>query len=129
MGYRLIPKGHDRWSGIPGERSNTSEASYKDAYEQKWEPPAGSRTFAEYDSVAARLACQRRPHVILREDPMFGRRGYAKEIIPDTKHGFLVLVIAFTTRKDSFGNWVEPIKPKVEDRMYWAPSKVEFAPR
>lgn len=127
MGYRLIPKGQDRWAGIPGERSDASEAAFKAAHQQQWVPPSGSRTFAEYDAMGARLACQRRPHVIIREDPMFGRRGYAKEIVADTKHGFLVLVVAFTTRKDSFGNWVEPIKPKDCDRTYWPPSKVEFA--
>jgi hypothetical protein len=60
---------------------------------------------------------------------MFGRRGYAKGTIPDPKHGFLVCVIAFTTKRDTFGNWVEPLKPKDVDRAYWPPGKVEIVPR
>lgn len=91
-----------------------------------WLPPDGARTFADYSIHSARVECCRRPHVILREDPMFGRRGYAKEVIPDEKHGFLVLVVAFTARRDPVLGWKEPMKPRSEYRQYWPPGKVEF---
>lgn len=99
--------------------------------EKTFEPPASARTFADHDAAFARRLCAARPHVIIREDPMFGRRGYAREVLADpaAPGGYLVLVIAFTTRKDSYGNWVEPIKPRADDRRFWAPGKVEFVPR
>lgn len=122
--FRLIRNGFPA-DGVP--RESLSRASFRDLYEAKFEPPGGARTFAEYDVGAAGRLCVRRPHVILREDPMFGRRGYAKEVIADAKHGYLVLVIAFTARKDPRGDWQEPLKPKDCDRRYWPPGKVEFA--
>lgn len=93
----------------------------------KWAPPAGARTFADHDLEAARRLIANKPHVILRDDPMFGRRGYAKEVIPDAAHGYLVLVIVFNVRPDRFLGWTEPHKPRDAERAYWPPGKVEFA--
>lgn len=93
----------------------------------KWSPPEGAMTLASVGIERARDACRSRTHVIIREDPMFGRRGYAKEVIPDATHGFLVLVVAFCAREDRFLGWKEPFKPRAEERMYWRLDKVEFA--
>lgn len=84
------------------------------------------QTFADHDAASARRLCANRPHVIIRDDPMFGRRGYAKAVLAEANGSYLVLVIAFTTTKDRMGNWVEPIKPKDCDRQYWPPAKVEL---
>jgi hypothetical protein len=120
-------------SGTTSPRDYTAGDAFRAEYEQRWEPPETARTFAEYGIDAARCLCagKNKPDVIIREDPMFGRRGYAREVLSDpaVPGGYLILVIAYTTRKDTFGRWVEPVKPKSEDRMYWKPTKVEFAGR
>lgn len=129
--FRLITKRGataDRPWELPA-REAMSPARYRELHEGTFEPPDSARTFKEYDFAAASRLASNRPHVIIRDDPMFGRRGYAKEVIADPKHGFVVLVIAFTARKDHRGDWQEPIKPRDCDRQYWPPGKVEFAPR
>lgn len=96
--------------------------------DKAWSPPVTAVTFSEYGIEAARRLCASKPQVIIREDPMFGRRGYAREVLADpaAPRGYLVLVIAYASRKDTSGRWVEPVKPKSCDRQYWAPTKVEF---
>ena len=129
--FRLISKRAlpvDR-GGEAFPREALTPDKYRDIYEQKWAPPEGRRTFADYDKESAARIAARRPHVILRGDPMFGRRGYAKGVLADPTHGFLVLVIAYVSQKNLRGEWQEPIKPKDCDRQYWPPGHVEFAPQ
>ena len=122
---RLLP-GKKRLDPLDGFKPADASAAIPPPTDPKFEPPPGARTFAAHDALEARRICAARPHVIIREDPMFGRRGYAKEILAEASGGYLVLVIAFAMRKDFSGNWVEPTRPRDADRRYWEPGKVEF---
>lgn len=133
MAYgRLIPgtkatDPFDDYFAKPLSQKPLEENSYHGFYKnQTREIPAAAKTFAGYDINAARSLCKSRPHVILREDPMFGRRGYAREVIEDAEHGYLVLVIAFVARECPRMGWHEPFKPRACDRRYWVPARVEF---
>lgn len=94
-----------------------------------WRPPEGSHTFANYTLSQARellrFSVRRREVVIRGGGPMFGRHGYAKSVIADSKDGFLVLVIAYVAEKRR-GSWIEPFKPKPEERAFWRPGEVEL---
>lgn len=84
-------------------------------------------TLADYSAREAVSLAERRPHVILRDDPYFGRRGYLKRVIPDDEHGFLALVIIFKRDPNRAGVWEELLKPGPMATAYWPPGKVELA--
>jgi hypothetical protein len=111
-------------------RGRPTEAAFPEGHprtpaEPKWSPPEGATTFATLGRSEADRAAAARRHVIVREDPMFGRRGYVREVIPDADHGFLILVIVFAIRKRSDEPWKEYHNPPPDARRYWRPDKVE----
>ena len=126
--FRLISKGKTFLDVLREEGVGLKDAEYRKQYEGEF-PPPDARTFADHDLPAARRIVERRPHVFIRSDPMFGRRGYAKEVLADpaAPGGFVVLVIAFATARNERGEWREPHRPKDHDRAYWPPGRVEFA--
>lgn len=80
-------------------------------------------TAADYSIGEARLLIGR--DAILRDDPYFGRRGLIKDVIPDADHGFLVLVLVYKRRPNSFGKWEELHCPPPNARRFWPPGRVQ----
>lgn len=93
----------------------------------KWSPPPEATTFASLGREAAERAAKAKAHVVVREDPMFGRRGYVKEVIDDAENGFLILVVVFAVRKTIREPWKEYHNAPPDARRYWSPGKVELA--
>lgn len=87
-------------------------------------PPPGARTLADFSLAEARHLVGR--DAIVREDPMFGRRGRIAEVLPDGG-GYLVLVMIYKRTKDRAGRFVPMDKPPPDARRYWLPGKVELA--
>lgn len=84
------------------------------------------RTFANMTFAEATAVCEAKPHVIVRDDPMFGRRGYASRVIADETHGFLVLVVVFCAKASRNGQWREHLNPPPEARQFWRPDRLEL---
>lgn len=59
---------------------------------------------------------------IIRDDPLFGRRGLIKAIIEDATHGYLALVVVY---KEGTRAPMEVARPGA--RQYRVPAKVELA--
>lgn len=82
----------------------------------------GARTFADYDVGEARRLVASKPRVVLREDPFFGREGFAREVLADAEHGYLVLVVVYAIAKNA------RLAPnELPNPRYWVPGRVELA--